>query len=63
MRFPTWFRLENILERLSRGAIVSDGTYRLDTPHAPQPGARCDRPGGSSGAAPARIRNRWIYIR
>lgn len=67
MRFPTWLRFAQLLERYSQGAFPI-GFYYSQPPTAAPPcsGQRSVRnlpETGPKGAEVPGVKNKWIYVR
>jgi hypothetical protein len=68
MRFPTWPRLAQLLERYCHGAALVDAFYVPQPPRTVAPcGERqrlCSLTGTDlKGVGPPGVKNKWIYVR
>ena len=63
MRFPTWSRVADLLQRYSHGAPMIDASYVPEAPCGKQQPLCSLTETGSKGAGLPGVKNKWIYVR
>ena len=68
MRFLTWSRVADLLQRYSHGVPMIDASYVPEAPRASPPCGKqqplCSlTETGSKGAGLPGVKNKWIYVR